>query len=328
MRIWQSVIFVGGAAVVVVLVGGMAWEKISEAHDAKLFPPPGRLVEVGAHRLHLRCEGSGPGPTVIMIAGGGTPAVASYVLQDQIATFAKVCSYDRPGLGWSDPAHEPMSLDDHVVDLDRLLERGGVTGPVILAPESFGALIAIAYAERRPERVAGIVFMDGSEPSSWSEVMGGVSPLRSRVLTALTRVAWRVGAIRLFLPKLDPSWVATLPSPIRGQFDAIYSRPSPGYDEALVAFERTAPNCRPPSGAGVLGAIPLVVISHDPKSAQLGAAFDAAWPQAQARLLALTKGPATMEIAKGSGHQVAQEHPELVARVLRNFVRSSASPPP
>ena len=261
----------------------------------------------------------------MMIAGGGTPAVASYLLQDKIAVFARVCSYDRPGLGWSDAATARMSLNDHISDLDSLLAKGGVTGPLILAPESFGALIAIGYAERHPDRVAGIVFIDGSEPKTWFDTMPSVSPIPSRLSAVLAQASWRVGAVRLLLPALSPAWVAALPAPIRGQFDAIYSRPSPGYDEAMVAFEHTPPGYRPTAERGVLGATPILVIRHGVVPVRLGRGFDAGWSLAQARLLALTSGPASMTVAQGAGHQVAQERPELVATLVERLVHASVS---
>jgi hypothetical protein len=42
-------------------VGG-AYETVSEATDED-YPMPGRLIDVGGHRLHLNCTGSGS-PTI------------------------------------------------------------------------------------------------------------------------------------------------------------------------------------------------------------------------------------------------------------------------
>src|SRR5262245_46180563 len=68
-------------------------------------PAPGQLVDIGGgKRLHLLCKGSGDGPTVIFEAGlSQWTATSTYgKAQDAIAGFARVCVYDRAGLGWSD----------------------------------------------------------------------------------------------------------------------------------------------------------------------------------------------------------------------------------
>ena len=145
------------------LFAGFAYQQWGEARDAKLYPPPGQLISVGGHRLHLWCIGEGS-PTVVMISGAGTPAVTLYPAQQRIAKVTRVCSYDRAGLGWSDPASKPMNLPDLVDDLETLLARGKVEGPLVLAPESFGGLIGTSYWARNPDRVAGAVMIDASEP--------------------------------------------------------------------------------------------------------------------------------------------------------------------
>ncbi len=110
MRRLRSILVATALVLLMTAGAGIIWEKVAEAQDAKRNPAPGRLVDIGGRRLHLRCEGQGSGPTVVMLSGGGIPAVASYALQDRIAVHAKVCSYDRAGLGWSDSAGHPLSL--------------------------------------------------------------------------------------------------------------------------------------------------------------------------------------------------------------------------
>ena len=70
---------------------------------SEAFPPPGQLVQVNGRQLHLNCTGVGT-PTVILEAGLGVGASMSWApVQDTIARFTRVCSYDRAGLLWSDP---------------------------------------------------------------------------------------------------------------------------------------------------------------------------------------------------------------------------------
>lgn len=102
--------------------------------------PPGRLVDVDGRRLHVFCKGTGPGPVVVFEAGlSQYTANSSYGrAQDAIAPFAKVCTYDRAGLGWSDPAPDDWTQDGMVADLHQLVSTE-LSGPVILIGHSVGA---------------------------------------------------------------------------------------------------------------------------------------------------------------------------------------------
>jgi hypothetical protein len=73
------------------------------------------------------------------------------------------------------------------------------------------------------------------------------------LMTALMHVGWRIGLVRLALPRLEPGWVRTLPSLTRGQFRAVFSRANPGWGDALDAYDRTPAAERPSSEAGSLG---------------------------------------------------------------------------
>ena len=78
------------------------------AGDARRYRPPGQLVDVGGHHLHLHCVGQGS-PTVVLDAGLGAFSLDWGAIQSQIPTSTRVCAYDRAGLGWSEPGPSPRS---------------------------------------------------------------------------------------------------------------------------------------------------------------------------------------------------------------------------
>src|SRR5262252_103363 len=98
------------------------------------FPPPGRLVDVGGWRLHINCTGEARAsqPTVILEAGAGDFSVEWSLVQPGMARFARVCSYDRAGMGWSDLGPHPRTMHQIVYELHTLLDRGGVRPPYVL----------------------------------------------------------------------------------------------------------------------------------------------------------------------------------------------------
>jgi pimeloyl-ACP methyl ester carboxylesterase len=141
-------------------IGG-AYETLRSSTDAAFADVVGeRLVDVGGHRLSLRCTGSGA-PTVVLEPGLGEPAsvMARWIAPD-VARTTTICVYDRAGHGRSDPAkHADAARDLHV-----LLARAHVPGPYVIAGHSLGGPLALDYARRYPEQVGGIVLLDAMHP--------------------------------------------------------------------------------------------------------------------------------------------------------------------
>jgi pimeloyl-ACP methyl ester carboxylesterase len=306
-------------ALTAAVVVGLIYEAVAEKDDSARYPPPGRLVDVGGYRLHLLCKGPSGGPVVVMVAGGGTPAVVSYPMQDRIARFARVCSYDRAGLGWSDAAPTPLTFDDHVANLQTLLRVADVPAPYVFVPESFGSLVALAFAERHPEQVAGIAFLDGVDPQLWFQGMVGESGVMARLNGSLIQVAWRLGIVRIVFPAFVPEWFGTLAPTVRGEMTALYSRPNPGYAEALRAYETTPVSQRPYLAPGALGNRSVIALSHGRTSPGLSTEFEAGWASSQERLAHLSQAGVVV-VASHADHQIAQEEAELAARTVQQVL--------
>lgn len=124
--------------------------------------PLGQLYEVNGRQMHLYCTGEG-GPTIVLSADilGGTLSWA--LLQEHLSESVRVCSYDRPGIAWSDVSLEKQSLEDMANDLNDLLMQAGESGPYIFVGHGFGGAIVRSYLAVYQEAVAAIVFLD-SQP--------------------------------------------------------------------------------------------------------------------------------------------------------------------
>jgi hypothetical protein len=71
-------------------IGG-GYETVREAADAKAYPMPGQLIDVGGHSLHLHCAGSGS-PTVVLEAGGGEMSANLGWITPAVASKTRVCA--------------------------------------------------------------------------------------------------------------------------------------------------------------------------------------------------------------------------------------------
>lgn len=135
-----------------------------------MYTRPGTLISVGTHRLNFYCMGSGS-PTVILEGGFGDWSPAFSGLPERIAKFARVCSYDRAGLGFSEPGPMPRSADRLAEELHAALHKGGIDGPYLLVGLAFGSLPVRAFADRWMPEVAGLVLISGDVPDLESPEM-------------------------------------------------------------------------------------------------------------------------------------------------------------
>ena len=124
-------------------------------------PIPGKYIDVGDHQMYLYCSGNGA-PSVILEAGYNDNSETWALVQPAVAEFARVCVYDRAGLGWSDPGPEPRDGYQTIGELHTLLTAAGEKGPFVLAGHSLGGLYMRLYADQYPEEVVGLVLVDSA----------------------------------------------------------------------------------------------------------------------------------------------------------------------
>ena len=125
------------------------------------------LIVVGERRLATWCSGSGS-PVVILETGLGAPASDWTTVHEGVASFTKVCHYDRANCGESDAAPTPRTAMDMAEDLHALVEASGYETPLILVGHSFGAPITLVYAHTWPAEVAGLVLVDPTHPDQFT----------------------------------------------------------------------------------------------------------------------------------------------------------------
>jgi len=120
---------------------------------------PQHLVNIGGRRLNIVCSGQGS-PTVILEAGLLADSTAWRLVQPAISRSTRVCSYDRAGLGFSDPAGAPRDAAAIVRDLHALLTGAEIAAPYVLVGWSSGGPYTRLYQYRYPKEVVGLVEVD------------------------------------------------------------------------------------------------------------------------------------------------------------------------
>jgi pimeloyl-ACP methyl ester carboxylesterase len=218
-RSWLVYPVLGGYAL---CAFGGGYQSMQSSIDRRTPVAPGRLIDVGGHRLHLNCVGSGT-PAVILESGLGETAAYWDGISTTVARDTKVCVYDRAGRGWSDPASAPQDGVAVARDLHSLLDRGGVRSPLVLVGHSSGAQYVRIYAGRYPEQVAGMVLLDG-QPAEAFERLPAYPAFyhRFRRVSALLPSVARLGVGRLIAPASD----GDLPANARSLRDELAELPT------------------------------------------------------------------------------------------------------
>lgn len=163
------------AAVACTIACAAAIAAAQDNPDPPPYPPPGRLVDVGGWRLHLHCTGEARAaqPTVILEAGIGDFSVEWSLVQPGVARFARVCSYDRAGDGWSELGPHPRTFRQIVYELHTLLAAAGERPPYVVVGHSYGAWLVRLYQSTYPADVAGMVLVEGGADNPWRMLPDG-----------------------------------------------------------------------------------------------------------------------------------------------------------
>jgi pimeloyl-ACP methyl ester carboxylesterase len=278
-----------------------------------VVPPPGRLVEVEGHRLHLLCVGRGR-PTVVLEAGISDAFAVWARVQPSLAETTRVCSYDRAGIGYSDPGPPPRTSLTIARELHALLDAAGEPAPYVLVGHSFGGLNVRAFAAEHPSEVAGLVLVDASHEEQVQRFPAEVREQTDLALRQVKELAAKAARgeptppIVSYVPRAvatRPTWYATLA-------------------EELQAWEGSAAELR--SRDRSLG-VPLVVVSAG-RPAPLGRSRETRrearrlWNEMQEELARLSPSGIRM-IANRSGHYVQRQEPAVVIDAVRRVLEAA-----
>jgi pimeloyl-ACP methyl ester carboxylesterase len=285
---------------------------------------PGEMIDVGGRRLHLLRRGQGA-PTVILEAGGGGgSSTQDWPVLGRVAQFAHVLSYDRAGLGWSDPPPGPKTINGVAGDLDALLASAKEPPPYVLVGGSFGGLLVRAFCRLYPEKVAGAVFLDTADETKYYPTMQRMLPVHAEELIREADRAERGEVLAEAEPAINSArgldemtksamrHVLTL----RSHFEA-------ALDE-LQSATRVQPNEIVPGVPGSLENRPLIVLSAGKSAAD--PAWAEGWTEAQDRLAGLSQRGVHI-VAQNCGHSIALENPKLVAAAIEAVVRAVRGAP-
>ena len=309
-------------------VAGYVYQQWASARDRTSYPPTGSMYEVDGLALHLDCRGEGI-PLVVLEAGLGAGSSSWSGMHDRLAHSARVCAYDRPGMGWSDPLGRTASREEVADRLHGLLRVADLTDPRILVGVSAGGVYVRSFHARYPEDVVGMILVDSSHEQ------------QGHRLPELPDAPDMQGALRL-CSWLQPFGLIRALGLVERQFDAM-GVPNRGTGRAAgqlqpfthgcaellkasVSFDGDVKSEKPP---GSLGDLPLTVLSQgdEPKAMpEFGMTLAQArrqrkvWDELQEELTALSSRGKHV-IVRESGHVIQVDKPEVIVDAVGEMVR-------
>jgi pimeloyl-ACP methyl ester carboxylesterase len=239
-----------------------------------------QLVGAEGRRVHVRCVGQGE-TTVLLIAGFGGDATNWVKVEPAIGTRARVCSYDRPGTGTSDPTTSTATFTTQATELHALLNTIGEPGPYVVVGQSFGGAESITFASHFADEVTGLALIDAS-PTTWPAALCAVPDDGSEA--AATVLGTCTGA---FLPTGNSEHL-----------------------DVAAAFAEL-------SSVASLGSLPMAVITATERELPAGLAapevarLTEAWNHGQQDWIALSTS-AQLVTVDHTGHHIEIDQPEVV----------------
>lgn len=123
-------------------------EIITRSKYQTAYPPPGKMVSLPTHDIHLHRAGSGK-PTVVLESDLDQFGSLSWdAIQSEVGKYTRVCSFDRAGIMWSEPGPRPRDGERIASELKAVLETAGEISPIVLVGHALGDAYVRIFAGR------------------------------------------------------------------------------------------------------------------------------------------------------------------------------------
>jgi pimeloyl-ACP methyl ester carboxylesterase len=290
-------------------------ESISRNKYRAEYSPPGKMVNIGTHDIHLNCVGSGS-PTVVFESDLDQYGSLSWMpVQERIGELTRACSYDRAGIMWSEPGPLPRDGETIARELYTVLDAAGEEGPYILVGHAFGGAYIRIFAGKYPDDVGGMVLIESSHPEMLTRFgeYGVVPEIPDRNIRPLILFLSHLGS-----PGRYKGNVYNLPPEIYDPVQAFLP------ESSMAWFDEKVESLNTLAQAGqyeYLGDWPLIVLATSgpsPSLGVLGQNLDDLWLEMQGELLLLSENSElrSYEI----GHYPQLQEPEVVIEAIQDVL--------
>lgn len=294
---------------------GFSYQYLATKVDDWRYFPPGDFVEIENKKIHFLCVGKN-GPTVVLDAGLGADLNWWCLVQKEVSKFAQVCSFDRPGYGWSDTGKDPRTSARIVSELHDLLQAAQLKPPYILVGHSFGGANMRLYANTYPDDVIGLILVDAChENQSFEEDVSGQNVFATlKDYFYNSTCSHYIGITRWCMREsLDPFFSPLMSSEVR---DIIIAKASSikalrARDKEMFYLKESLDQLK--KSQNTLLHKPLIIITAEETNK------DPLWQTFQTELVELSN-IGKQVIAEKSSHMVNVDRPEVIVDAVKEMI--------
>jgi pimeloyl-ACP methyl ester carboxylesterase len=303
MRFFFKYLCIG---MIVLVSSGFVYQTYSQYIDSSTFTKTGEMIDVGGYSLYTEDSGIGR-VNVIFDSGMGDDLSVWKKVSDEVSKFARVITYDRAGLGWSDESPKERTSEEIVRELHSMLEKKKLIGPIILVGHSFGGVNMQQFALKYPDEIAGLVLIDSAHESQIDNM-----PKPSFIKKYLFKFGmWAapVGLPRLYLSNSNPEEKAKK-STTKHQYTSLDEANS--FQQSLNELQALKPN---------FGNLPLIVIARNKQSSEVSASDTRNYVWAGLQENITTRSSNSTIIFTGERqHSIHKSQPDIVVTAIHRLI--------
>ena len=270
-----------------------------------------RTIAIDGKQMRVRTLGASDAarrPVVVFESGAGTGLNGWSVVLESVSEFATVIAYDRAGIGGSEDDGQPPTPRHVAQKLRALLASTGAKPPYVLVGHSWGGLLIRMFAALYPNDVAGLVYVDSTDPRSPEQ---NATYLRASGYTD-------EGIVEFMRRRREEmsAFVASRTGPYRAEMEVIQATEAGSFSE----FRALPPP--PPVPAAILVSNRLSPQVWQGRPCEPAACHEH-WMRQRVealRLLAPAGGETVVTLADRSGHEIQRDEPQLVVSAIRRVV--------
>ena len=193
MKILKKSTLVLLSFLILFLVGTFIFHRISLEKEQASLTPMGKTVLVNGHQMNVYVEGDGP-ETIVVLSGAGiaSPILDFKNMSDSLSKRYKVVIVERAGYGYSEDSNQSRDVMEVLSETRQALSQANISGPFIILSHSMASLESLAWQEKYPDEVKGLIGLDWALPASYEDLKGNQALLTVAYWTS------KIGLLRYF----------------------------------------------------------------------------------------------------------------------------------
>ena len=193
MKILKKSTLVLLSFLILFLVGTFIFHRISLEKEQASLTPMGKTVLVNGHQMNVYVKGDGP-ETIVVLSGAGiaSPILDFKNMSDSLSKRYKVVIVERAGYGYSEDSNQSRDVMEVLSETRQALSQANISGPFIILSHSMASLESLAWQEKYPDEVKGLIGLDWALPASYEDLKGNQALLTVAYWTS------KIGLLRYF----------------------------------------------------------------------------------------------------------------------------------